>query len=187
MAVYGLSGIPGLLLGGIAGDAIVRRMTNGRLLLGAGIIAFATPLVYASLTRPAGDLVGFAFLMGTGCGLMYAYYSTVYATLQDVIEPSLRGTGMALYFFAMYVVGASLGPLGTGLASDHFAREAAQAAGIVDMTPAALEPFKAAGVHSAMYIIPILSTLLALVLFAGSRTVGRDAARLQAWMNETTS
>ena len=53
---------------------------------------------------------------------MYVYYSTVYATLQDVVEPALRGTAMALYFLAMYVLGASLGPLATGMASDYFTR-----------------------------------------------------------------
>jgi len=46
----------------------------------------------------------------------------------------------------------------------------------------ALEPFRADGLHTAMYIVPILAALLALVLFAASRTVTKDVARLQAWM-----
>ena len=49
---------------------------------------------------------------------MFVYYSTVYSTIQDVIEPSLRGTAMALYFFAMYVFGASFGPVLTGFLSE---------------------------------------------------------------------
>jgi hypothetical protein len=36
------------------------------------------------------------------------------------------------------------------------------------------EAFKAAGLHSAMYAIPLLAVLAALVLFAGSRTVEAD-------------
>jgi HAMP domain-containing protein len=35
-----------------------------------------------------------------------------------------------------------------------------------------------------MYIIPALGLLLALVLFAASRTVTRDMERLQSWMRE---
>ena len=101
---------------------------------------------------------------------MYVYYSTVYAAIQDVVEPRLRGTAMALYFLAMYVFGASLGPLGTGMASDFFTRRAAAAAGVT-----ALEQFKGAGLHSAMYLIPTLSAILTLVLFAASRTIIRDA------------
>jgi hypothetical protein len=50
----------------------------------------------------------------------------------------------------------------------------------------ALEPFRAEGLHTAMYIVPILVTLLAFVLFAASRTVGRDVRQLEAWMSRET-
>ena len=70
--------------------------------------------MFLGLGRPAGDVLGFTLLMGIGVGVMFAYYSTVYSTIHDVVEPSLRGTAMALYFFAMYVLGASMGPVGTG-------------------------------------------------------------------------
>jgi hypothetical protein len=33
-----------------------------------------------------------------------------------------------------------------------------------------------------MYVVPILAAALAIVLFAASRTVTKDVARLQAWM-----
>ena len=46
---------------------------------------------------------------------------------------------------------------------------------------ACLEPFRAAGLHSAMYVIPGLEGLLAVVLFAASRTVTRDVEALRAW------
>ena len=100
---------------------------------------------------------------------MYVYYSSVYATLHDVVKPSLRGTAMAFYFFAMYVLGAAFGPLVTGMTSDFFTRKAAAAAGAT-----ILEPFRGQGLHSAMYLIPVLSTLLMVVLFAASRTVAGD-------------
>jgi MFS family permease len=153
-------------------------------------------------------VIGFALLMGTASGVMFAYYATVYSTIHDVVEPSLRGTAMALYFFAMYVLGASLGPVGTGLASDYFTFQAASAAGAVEPLPfasimaaefrslvgeskgfdlRALEPFRAQGLHTAMYIVPILATLLALVLFAASRTVKKDVDKLQAWMKSQLS
>jgi MFS family permease len=155
--------------------------------------------------RPRGDIWGFALLMGAGVGVMYAYYATVYATIHDVVEPSLRGTAMALYFCAMYLLGASLGPVGTGLASDYFTFQAASAAGKVTPLPfgslmlaelrslvgsskgfdlKALEPFRAEGLHTAMYIVPVLAAILALVLFAASRTVKKDVERLQTWMRE---
>jgi MFS family permease len=144
-------------------------------------------LMFLGLGRPSGDIAGLMVFMGFGMAAMYVYYATVYSTIQDVIEPSLRGTAMALYFFAMYVLGASLGPLGTGLASDYFTRQAATRAGIAEFTQKAMEPFRAEGLHNAMYIVPILGVLLALVLWAGSRTVKRDMERLQKWMRESCS
>jgi MFS family permease len=187
MAVYGLSGIPGLLLGGWAGDAITRRYAGGRLLVGAVAILLSVPAILLALGRPAGDALGFALFMVVGCALMYVYYSTVYAALHDVVEPALRGTAMALYFLAMYVLGASLGPLATGMTSDYFTRRAAVAADVTAATPRALEPFRGEGLHLAMYVIPSLGALLALVLFAGSQTLPRDAEKLQRWMREETA
>jgi MFS family permease len=187
MAVYGLSGVPGLLVGGLIGDMIMRRRANGRLLVGTIAIAISVPFLFLSLGRPAGDTIGFMVLMGAGIGVMYVYYATVYSTIQDVIEPSLRGTAMALYFFAMYVLGASLGPVATGLASDHYTKQAAIAAGVTDLSKQTLEPFRATGLHSAMYIIPILGALLALVLLAGSRTVTKDMNRLHEWMRQAAA
>jgi hypothetical protein len=92
---------------------------------------------------------------------------------------------MALYFFAMYVLGASLGPLGMGFLSNYFTRQAALTAGVTETTFQALRPFAAQGLHSALYIVPILGLLLGVVLFAASRTVGRDMEKLQSWMRES--
>jgi MFS family permease len=181
MWVYGLSGIFGLVVGGIAADAIYRKRKDGRLLVATVSIVICIPFMLLSLFRPAGDVLGFALLMGTGVGVMFAYYSTVYSTIQDIVEPALRGTAMALYFGAMYLLGASLGPIGTGMISDYFTTQAAIAAGVTEHTAKALEPFRAEGLHSAMFAVPILAVLLAVVLFAASKTVRKDVEALQAW------
>ena len=185
MLVYGVMGAPGLLIGGFIGDAVMKRRKNGRMLVGTIAILLSVPTVYFALGVPKGSTTIFLVLMGAACALMYFYYATVYSTIHDVTEPGLRGTAMAVYFFAMYVLGASLGPYGTGMLSDLFTKRAAQAAGVVDLSQAALEPFRAEGLHSAMYIVPILGVVLTLVLFAGSRTVTGEIERLQAWMRES--
>jgi MFS family permease len=170
MTLYGLSGIPGLLIGGALADKWAAKRRDGRLLVAAIATALSAPLMWAALARPAGDTLLFVILGSLACAFMYVYYASVYATLQDVVAPSLRGTAMALYFFAMYVLGASCGPLATGMLSDHFTRRAA--AGAVN-----LEPFRGAGLHSAMYAIPVLCIVLAFVLFVATRTVGGDMDR----------
>src|SRR5262249_28064878 len=107
-----------------------------------------------------------------GYMLLYAYYGTVYATIQDIIEPELRGTAMAIYFCAMYFLGAVFGPVGMGWASDYFARRAAGDSAVTEL-------HRAVGLHDAMYLIPVLDSLLVVVLFAASRTVKGDFLRLQ--------
>jgi MFS family permease len=185
MIIYGLLGAPGLLLGGFIGDAAMRRRKDGRMLVGTLAILLSVPFVLLALSRAGGDFTGFLILMGLSCALMYFYYSTVYSTIQDVFEPSLRGTAMSIYFMAMYLLGASLGPYAIGLVSDYFTSQAAKVAGVTVFTPQTLEPFRAAGLHSAMYIIPILSVVLTFVMFAASRTVTREIEKMQSWMRDT--
>jgi hypothetical protein len=55
-------------------------------------------------------------------------------------------------------------------------------AGAAEMT----ESFKAIGLHHAMHAIPVLCLVLAVVLYAASRTVGRDMAQLRAWQESRT-
>jgi MFS family permease len=179
--VLGAVGIVGLLGGGWAADRFGKARANGRLLVSSVSMLVATPCLYFALEQSPGSLPPFIILMGTGSMLMFVYYSGVYSAIQDVVEPALRGTAMALYFFAMYVLGASLGPFITGSLSDHFAKKAMLAAGASMMN----EQFKGAGLHSAMYLIPLLCLILAIVLFGASLAMPRDVERLRLWMRET--
>ncbi len=185
MLVYGVMGAPGLMIGGLIGDWAITRRKDGRMLVGAGAILLSVPAVYLALNVPKGGTTIFLVLMGLACALMYFYYSTVYSTIQDVTEPAARGTAMAVYFFAMYVLGASFGPYATGLLSDYFTNRAAAMAGIADTTQAALEPFRADGLHTAMHVIPILGVILTLVLLAGSRTVAKEIDAIENWMKRS--
>jgi MFS family permease len=122
-----------------------------------------------------GEILNFAILMGTGIFLAYFYYTSAYAAIQDVVQPSLRSTAMAIFFCAMYLLGGSFGPVIVGGLSDHFAA-AAMAGGATGAAS------RAVGLHSAMYVVPFCVLGVAVVLFAASRTVGGDMAKLQAWM-----
>jgi predicted MFS family arabinose efflux permease len=179
--VLGAVGVIGLLAGGWAADRAGKAFAGGRLLVSAFALLIASPCIFFALQQPSGSLGPFVLLMGTGCCFGFMYYSGVYAAIQDVIEPALRGTAMALYFFAMYVLGASFGPLLTGKLSDHLANQAMARAGSTIMS----EGFKAVGLHQAMYIIPALSLVLTAVLFAASRTMPRDVDRLRNWMQSS--
>ena len=73
----------------------------------------------------------------------------------------------------MYALGGSFGPLITGKLSDTMAWRAAREAGSAVLT----EQAKATGLHQAMFVIPVLATGLAVVLYAGSRTILKDSRR----------
>jgi predicted MFS family arabinose efflux permease len=172
MLIYGVAGGIGLYAGGTAADWCFGRRRDGRLLLSAGAILLALPLVLLAIGQSPGAAGRFSLCLGLAVALMYVYYASIYAALHDVVEPALRGTAMALYFFAMYVLGASLGPLATGLLSDAMTARAAAAAGAVE-----LESFRAEGLRAAFYLVPALGLLLAASLVAGARTAARDSDR----------
>ncbi len=188
MAVYGLAGVPGMILGGLLGDAIIRRRRNGRMLVAAVAIALTVPSMYFALNAEAGRWTLFGVLFGFGCMMMYVYYGTVYSTIQDVIEPSLRATAMALYFAAMYVFGGALGPVVIGQASDYYTvqRAAEQGVQLEALTAEEQLPFRAYGLNNALYLLPLMSLFLAGSLFAGARTVNADVDRLQEWMRKVS-
>jgi len=170
--VYGVAGGVGLYLGGFLSDRWAKRRRAGRLLLIAWASAGSIPLVIAALQRPRGDALGFGILMSLAVLAMYVYYGSIYAALQDVVPRAQRGSALALYFFAMYVLGASLGPFLTGLLSDRLTLRAAQAA-----SSSSLEQFRADGLHGALYVVPFLAVLLTGTLFAAARTAQEDAQR----------
>lgn len=171
MFVNGIFTLPGVLLGGFLGDWITKRNPKGGLLLIAGATLLSIPLFLAGVMAEQGSIYVFLFAMGCAFALMYFYYSITYATIADITPPENRGTAMSVYFLAMYVLGGALGPYALGTLSDYFTRKAATASGVIEFTATTLEPFRAAGLQSAMYIVPVLCVVLALVMLMASRSL----------------
>ena len=166
--VYGVAGALGLHAGGALSDRASRARPDGRLLATGGAVLLAVPVACLALARERGDWAGFAAAMSVAVLLMYVYYGSIYAALQDAVPARLKGTALGLYFFAMYTLGASFGPLFTGALSDALTARAARAAGSVS-----LEAFRANGLHDALVIVPVLAAILAAVLFAAARSARR--------------
>ena len=178
--IFGVFGGLGLLVGGWVGDRAAAWKESGRLVVSTVALAASAPLVVLFLLQPRGAVGLSLVCVCPALLLMYLYYAPVYATIQDVVEPARRGIAMAAYFCAMYLMGASLGPVGTGVLSDRLAARAAAAAG----SPVVTETFRAQGLQRAMYVVPALSVVLAVVLFAGARASVRDRRALTSWMEQ---
>lgn len=173
-AVFAVGGMYGGFVAARLGDRIIRTRKDGRMLCAAAMSLVGAP--FAFLGMRAASVYAAIALITMAYGSLNSYYGLVYSAIQDIVPPALRGTAMAIYFMAMYLCGASFGPLLTGRLSDLMARRAADAAGAVTIT----EAFKAIGLQQAMLIIPVLSILLALVLYGGSRTVAADMKKQEA-------
>jgi predicted MFS family arabinose efflux permease len=174
--VYLTGGVSGGLTAGFLGDSVFYRRKRGRMLGAAMFALVGVPLACIGILQPAGSLfVAITFLALT-YAVLTTYYGFVYSAIQDIVAPNQRGTTMAIYFMAMYMCGASFGPLLTGQLSDVLARRAATLAGSSTVT----EAFRAIGLQRAMLVIPVLSTLLAVVLYAASRTIEADIERRKA-------
>jgi MFS family permease len=174
--LYMVGGVAGGLAAGWVGDRVIHSRKNGRLLAAAAISLIGAPFAYFGAMQPKGALIAAVVLWTVAYGTLNSYYGLVYSSIQDIVAPAQRGATMALYFMAMYLCGASFGPLLTGRLSDHFARQAADAAGSKTITDAA----RALGLQQAILVVPLLSILLALVLYMGSRTIAGDIAKREA-------
>jgi predicted MFS family arabinose efflux permease len=171
--IFGIGGVLGGLTAGRVGDRVAAKRKDGRMRAAALAALIAAPLTFFGILQPAGAVAIALPLLGLAYGFFNMYYGLVYSSIHDIVSPSLRGTTMAFYFMVMYLGGASFGSLITGNLSDRMARRAALAAGSPGITEAA----KAIGLQQAMFIIPAMAIALALVLYAGSRTIEGDMAK----------
>lgn len=171
--VFFVGGLGGGLAAGYAGDIIVQRRKDGRMLCAAIVALMAVPLSLLGILQPAGSVLKGIIFFLLAYGALTSYYGLVYSAIQDLVAPNQRGITMAIYFMAMYLCGASFGPLLTGRVSDLLAHRAAVLAG----SPVVSESFRAIGLQQAMLVIPIFSAVLAGVLYLGSRTITSDIAR----------
>jgi MFS family permease len=161
----GISGIAGAIAAGMLGDSRLGRQGNRRMALAAAAALAAAPPAFAAVLMPAGRASVAVPLLMLAYGLLQMYYGLVYAAIQDLVAPALRGTAMAVYFMAMYLCGASFGPLLTGGLSDYLAREALRTHQLT------MEAARATGLQQAMFTMPALSVVLSAVLWAGARAM----------------
>ncbi|MDX1297160.1 MAG: MFS transporter [Pseudomonas sp.] len=178
--IVGLTGLVGLTLGGWLADKIHQRWQTGRLLFAALSMLIAATATGVALLAGRVEVAVFVALFSIGWLFSYNFYTCVYTAIQDVIEPRLRATAMALFFAGLYLLGGGLGPVAVGLLSDHYSQAAMLAAGASEMS----EAFKAVGLHNAMYLIPVALFMTMLALVQASRCFVRDSAQMQRGMTE---
>ena len=164
--VFALGGGLGMVIGGWLGDRAGRHGAAGRLRLATIGTLLAAPLLWLALEQPRGSASGFAGCLFAAVLAIYFYYSTVYAAIHDLVPSGMRGMAMSVYFFVFYVFTA-IGLVFFGRLSDALAARAL-ATGVTAAESRAL------GLHDAMYVMPVLCAVLAVVLYVASRRARRD-------------
>jgi MFS family permease len=154
----GAAGVAGALIAGWCGDRVVG---SGRLRLAAA--AALVSIVPAAAGLATNAAVPAVILLMLAYGALQMYYGLVYAAIQDLAPADLRATAMALYLMVTYLCGGAAGPLATGRLSDYFARQAAGGGAVT-------EAARAAGLHHAMYVVPVFAAVLAVVLWIAGRS-----------------
>ncbi|NMO14606.1 MFS transporter [Pyxidicoccus fallax] len=173
--ITGVTGLVGLTLGGWVADRAHARSERGRLTFGTLSLLVGAVGTGLALLSGKASVPLFAVCFGLGWLGLYNYYTSVYPAIQDVVEPRLRAQAMALFFAGMYVLGGALGPAVVGGLSDVFTVSAMREAGAVEVT----EAFKATGLHSAMFLIPVMLLLTAVFMHLASRSFVADARRMR--------
>lgn len=122
--IVGVTGLVGLTLGGWIADRIHSRYARGRLLFATASMLVATLCTGWSLLAGQIEVGLFVAVFSIGWLFSYTFYTCVYTAIQDVVEPRLRATAMALFFAGLYLLGGGMGTVVVGLLSDHFAHAA---------------------------------------------------------------
>jgi predicted MFS family arabinose efflux permease len=174
--IYLAGGLAGCVIAAYLGDGIANRRKDGRLRVAALTALAAAPLAGLGVLQRAHALLPAAIFLTLAYAFLTSYYGLVYSAIQDLVAPNQRGATMAIYFMAMYMCGASFGPLLTGRLSDFLAHRVA----IQTNSGIVTEACKALGLQQAMLIIPVLSLVLAAVLYAGSRTMAAHPSQVEA-------
>jgi MFS family permease len=174
-AILGASGLIGLTVGGAIADRVHRASERARLAFGALSLAGAAILTGWALTLGRGEIAPFTAIFAVGWLLQYNFFPCVYPAIQDVVEPRLRSTAMAVYFAVLYLLGGAAGPVIVGLLSDRYAGAAMVAAGASALT----DEHRSAGLHDAMVVVPVALLLTGVALWCAGRTFAADAARMK--------
>lgn len=169
--VIGVTGLVGLLAGGMLGDRLSARSPRARLMLGAVASLLAAPLTFLGLR--AGSSGGFVALFALGWLLSYAFLVTVYPALHDVVLPSLRASATAVYFAALYLTGGFAGPLVVGAISDYVSNNQAQQLG------GTVADHAAEGLNAALFAVPLALAVTAACIAVAARHVNKESALMQ--------
>ncbi|MGE4322462.1 MAG: spinster family MFS transporter [Sphingobium sp.] len=118
--VSGVTGIVGMLAGGVLTDRLARRDKRMQYWLPAAALGLTAPCLMIALVQK--DLWTMALFMVAGATLYPMYVGPGFAAAHNLVEPRMRATATAILLMISTIIGMGIGPAATGAISDYAAR-----------------------------------------------------------------
>jgi MFS family permease len=117
-------GAAGNLLGGVGSDWFLRRTGMGRPMFLALLLALFAPLAFAyRLVEPGSSWFWLGLVVGSV--QLGMFYGPTFASVQELVPPTIRATVVGFYIMVLNVVGLGIGTTGAGLMIDSLRAEGA--------------------------------------------------------------
>jgi predicted MFS family arabinose efflux permease len=159
VAMIGLTGLAGTLLGGLLTDRLGARRREPRWQLWLpGVATLAVVPVQVLCYLGNGTAMVIAFLFSSLLSLVF--FGPSYATVQALAAPQMRAVAAAVLLFSKAMIGMGAGPLLVGLASD------------------ALSPIvQSSSLRLALLLVPLFNLWAGFHFFRAGRHLRADLAR----------
>ncbi len=137
------------------------------------------------------SLAGATVVLTAAAAVLLLFYGPTLGMIQNLLEPKMRATGMALFSVFYTLVGSGVGPPIVGFLSDRFRADARSAhRSFVATCPGGVAPkgsaqtlvdacanASAVGIQQAMTVIVCSAFIASLCYFMASRTLKEDSLR----------
>ena len=176
----------GFLLGSFGTDFLARRGDARWPAWGSAFGLLSAPFVLG-LAFTIHDLTIASCLLVVGGSLLFLYTGPTQGMIQNMLEPQMRATGIALFFLLFTLIGSGLGPPFVGFVSDRFASAAFAhgdyltqcpgghaAAGSLPSIQQACANAAALGVREALFVSVSVFFVSGICYLLASRTLRKD-------------
>ena len=184
-SISGASITIGLIIGALSSDWLAQRDKRWSAWI-ATVGLFFSPIIYFFAFRME-SLAGATIVLTAAAAVLLLFYGPTLGMIQNLLEPKMRATGMALFSVFYTLVGSGIGPPIVGFLSDRFAQKAFGEQNFIATCPGSVAPkgsaqalvdacanASAAGIQQAMTVIVCSAFIAAICYYMASRTLKDD-------------
>ncbi|MEJ0039321.1 MAG: MFS transporter [Gammaproteobacteria bacterium] len=188
-ALYGtISGLAiaiGLLIGALSSDWLAQKDKRWSAWI-ASVGLFCSPIVYYFAFRME-SLGSATVLLTAAAAALLLFYGPTLGMIQNLLEPKMRASGMALFSTFYTLVGAGVGPTVVGFLSDRFAQRAFGERNFIATCPGGVAPkgsaqvlvdacanASATGIQQALSVVVCSAFVACICYFKASLTLRQD-------------